>query len=439
MIITNATLITLWDRQPLIEGALVAIEGKTIVDFGRVGKLIDRYEDTEILDVKGRMLMPGLIDGHTHLWRSLAPGLPVSGSCTFSELQEKFWWKYASALTEADTYVSALIGLLDSVRAGFTCIIDHHSSPNAIKGILQTVRRAFSEVGVRGCLSYSVSDWGGEDGARVGIAENQSFLSWCRAQNSDMVRGLFGIEASFSASRRTLDQVAETVRESDCGVHVHVSEDISDLMDARSKYQQTPTERLASSGLLGKTSLAAHCIHLEDSDYDRLKDTGAAVVQCPQSNAFHAVGAGDMRRLRSAGTTLALGTDGFSNSLFEEFRAAVLQQRAKGRTPSEALEIAFRSAFADNADLASRLFGPPLGRIRPGARADLVVVDYVPSTPLTAANLADHLFAGIARSPVSTVIINGKIVYRDGVFPNLDEARIRARARQTAKRVWERM
>lgn len=439
MIITNANLITLWESTPLIDGALIAIEGKTIVDFGRMGKLIDRYEDTDTLDVQGCVLMPGLVNSHSHLWRTLAPGLPLESAKTFRELQEKFWWRFARALDVEDVYVSAVTGLLDSVRAGCTTVIDHHSSPNAVEGSLDAVWRAFAEVGVRGCLSYSSSDWDGVQTARAGGQENQRFVSKCRSEKSGMMAGLIGLDASYAVSPQTLEAAGEIAEELDSGFHVHVAEDVSDLADAQSKYKKTPVERLASSGVLRKGTIATHCLHLEDADYERIKSSCATVVHCPQSNASSAVGLGDLGRWTSVGLVPAVGTDGFAPGLFEEFRAAVLQQRMRGRSASQALEVAFKSAFSGNAELATDLFGPPLGKVKPGARADLLVLDYRPSTPMTPANLADHMYGGLGRAPVKTVIINGKIVYKDGFFPNLDEPRIRARARQTAKGLWERM
>ncbi len=439
MIITNATLVTLQETVPLIEGALVAIEGKTIVDFGKMGKLIDLYEDSDTLDVMGSVLMPGLVDGHAHLWRRLAPGLPVESIKTFRELQEKFWWRFARSLDEEDVYVSALTGLMDSVRTGCTSIIDHHSSPNVVEGSLDAVWRAFTEVGVRGCLSYGVSDWDGTETALAGVEENRRFVTQCRSTKTGMMAGLIGLDASYSVSDPTLDRAVETARDLDCGYHVHVAEDASDLADARTKYQKTPVERLTTAGVLRKGTIATHCLHLEEGDYERITGTGAVVVQCPQSNASSSAGLGDLGRWSSMGMLPAIGSDGFSPGLFEEFRASVLQQRMRGRSPSESLEVSYRAAFSGNADLATSLFGPPLGKIKPGARADLVVLDYVPSTPLTLTNVADHLFGGLGRAPVKAVIINGRIVYKDGVFPHLDESRIRARARQTAKGLWERM
>lgn len=439
MIITNANLVTLWESDPLIDGGLVAIEGKTIVDFGRMGKLIDRYEDTDTLDAKGCVLMPGLVNSHSHLWRTLAPGIPVESAKTFRELQEKFWWRFARALDAEDVYVSAVAGLLDAVRAGCTAVIDQHSSPNAVEGSLDAVRRAFAEVGVRGCLSYASSDWDGVETARAGGQENRRFVSECRTKRSGMMAGLIGLEASYAVSPQSLDAASEMAQELDSGFHVHVAEDVSDLADAQSKYRQTPVERLAAAGVLRKGTIATHCLHLEEADYERIKLSDATVVHCPQSNASSSVGVGDLGRWSSLGLLPAMGTDGFAPGLFEEFRAAVLQQRMRGRSASQALEVAFKSAFSGNAELATGLFGTPLGKIKPGARADLVVLDYRPVTPLTPANLADHMYGGLGRAPVKAVIINGKTVYKEGFFPNLDEPRIRARARQTAKGLWERM
>jgi cytosine/adenosine deaminase-related metal-dependent hydrolase len=332
-----------------------------------------------------------------------------------------------------------LVGLLDSVRGGFTTVVDQHSSPKAVEGSLDNAWRAFVDVGVRGCLSYAVSDIHGDVAASAAIVENRRFAEWCRKSKSDMVAGLFGIDSSFTTSEVTLNKVVRAAKEAGGRFHVHVAEDVSDLNDARSRYLKTPVERFAETQVLTESSLAAQCIHLEDRDYERLKGTGATVVQSPQSNAANAVGYGNLHRLSSLGILHGFGTDGLSSDLFEEFRASVLQQRMKGRTSAEAMELASRAAFTGNADIATSLFGPPVGRIKPGARADLILLDYLPATPLTPANFVDHLFAGLGRAPIRTVIINGKVVLKDGIFTRLDEARIRAQARQTAKQLWERM
>ncbi len=443
MILNNANVVTFWDSEPFLKGALVAIEGKVIVDFGSVGKLADRYDDADTLDVGGRIVMPGLINAHTHLGRTLTRGMPIKGETprTFQEMQEALCWKPDRALSEEDVYLGTLIGLLDSVRAGVTTVIDHHSSPAVVPGCLDSVWKAFSEVGVRGALSYAVSDRDGSRVSQAGIDENRRFIERCKAEGSEMMSGLFGLEASHAVSQRTLEQAVAAHREVGGGFHVHVAEDRGDLEATRREYGATPVARLAAAGVLNKGSLAVHCVHLEDSDYRELKVRGVRAVVCPQSNAASGVaaeGTADLARLRGAGVSTVLGTDGVTASVFEEFRAAALIQRVMGLPSSRAKREAFQATFSGNGLLAAELFGTTLGKIKPGARADLVVLDHQPATPLTVENFADHFFFGMSRAPVYAVVINGRLVFKQGVFLNLDESRIRGRARRAAEALWKR-
>jgi cytosine/adenosine deaminase-related metal-dependent hydrolase len=342
------------------------------------------------------------------------------------------------ALSKEDVYLGAKVGLLDSVRVGVTTVIDHHSSPATAPGSLDTVWRAFAEVGVRGSLSYAVSDRDGKRVSQIGIDENRRFIERCTAEGSEMMNGLFGLDASCNLSDETLQQSVAVANELGCGFHVHVAEDSGDVENTRLKYGATPVMRLASAGVLKEGSLAAHCVHLEEDDYRHLKRAGARIVLNPQSNADTGVGTADVSRIRGAGIPTALGTDGFTSSVLEEFRAAALLQRVMGRHASGARREAFQAAFVGNAALATKLFGPALGRLKPGARADLVVLDHQPATPLTVENLADHIFFGLSRAPAYAVVINGKLVFQQGTFPNVDEAGVRARAREAAENLWER-
>lgn len=441
MILQNATLITFWEPEPLVEGALVAIEGRTVVDFGKVGKLIDKYDDPETIDLGGRVVMPGLINAHAHLYSSLARGMPPPQvpPRNFTEILQKVWWRLDRALREEDVYLSALVGLLDSVRSGVTTVIDHHSSPNACAGSLDAVWRAFALVGLRGCLAYEVSDRDGEAAASAAVEENVRFIERCRAAKSEMMAGLFGLHASFTLSEATLARAVVSGRGVGAGFHVHVAEDVSDVEDARLKYGKSPVERLIDAGALDGRSIAAHCVHVDAEDVRRLKEGQARVVVNPQSNAANAVGTAHLVALSDAGVALGMGTDGFSPSLFEEFRAAALHQRIRAADPRVALEEAYRAAFLGNADLATSLFGSPLGRIKPGARADLVVLNYEPPTPISRENLLGHLYFGVSRAPVEMVVVNGRVIYRAGVFPGLDEGRVRAHAREAAAALWERI
>ena len=441
MILNNATLVTFWASKPFLESALIALEGRTIVDFGRVGKLIDRYDDPETLDVGGRVIIPGLVNAHTHLRRTLAQGMPVKGELprSFEDIQESLWWKFDRALSKEDVYLGAKVGLLDSVRAGVTTVVDHHSSPATIPGSLDVVEQAFAEMGVRGSLAYATTDRYGERASRASIEENRRFLERCKTSRPEMMTGLFGLESSSSISDATLDRALGVAKELDSAFHVHVSEDVVDLEKSRLEYGATPVERLADKGVLREGSLAVHCVRLDSEDYRRLKQSGARVVLNPQSNADGGVGMADVTRFRGAGIPVALGTDGFTAGVLEEFRAAALLQRVSGRHASGARREAFQAAFVGNSQLAMGLFGATVGKIKPGARADLLVLDYRPATPLGIENLEDHVFFGLSRAPTYAVIINGRLVFQQGVFPGIDEPRVRADAREAARRLWNRL
>lgn len=441
MILNNATLVTFWASKPYLEGALVALEGRTIVDFDEVGKLVDRYDDPEILDVDGRIVMPGLINAHTHLRRTLAQGMPVKGELprTFEEIQESLWWRFDRALSREDVYLAAKVGLLDSLRAGVTTVVDHHSSPAAIPGSLDVLERAFAEVGVRGALAYATTDRYGERACRASLEENRRFLERSKPKGSEMMVGLFGLESSSSTSDATLDRAVGVASDSNAGFHVHVSEDVVDLERTRLEYGATPVQRLADKGVLREGSLAVHCVRLDGEDYRRLKQSKARVVLNPQSNADGGVGTVDLGRLRSAGVPMGLGTDGFTAAVLEEYRAVALLQRLAGRPASGGRREAFQAAFVGNGRLATELFGATVGKIKPGARADLLVLDYRPPTPLAIENLEDHVFLGLSRAPTYAVIANGRLVFQQGVFPGIDESRLRAQAREAAARLWKRL
>jgi putative selenium metabolism protein SsnA len=403
--------------------------------------LIDRYDDPETLDVGGRVIIPGLVNAHTHLRRTLAQGMPVKGELprSFEDIQESLWWKFDRALSKEDVYLGAKVGLLDSVRAGVTTVVDHHSSPATIPGSLDVVEQAFAEMGVRGSLAYATTDRYGERASRASIEENRRFLERCKTSRPEMMTGLFGLESSSSISDATLDRALGVAKELDSAFHVHVSEDVVDLEKSRLEYGATPVERLADKGVLREGSLAVHCVRLDSEDYRRLKQSGARVVLNPQSNADGGVGMADVTRFRGAGIPVALGTDGFTAGVLEEFRAAALLQRVSGRHASGARREAFQAAFVGNSQLAMGLFGATVGKIKPGARADLLVLDYRPATPLGIENLEDHVFFGLSRAPTYAVIINGRLVFQQGVFPGIDEPRVRADAREAARRLWNRL
>lgn len=443
MLITNATLITWEPTNQILTGYALYIEDGKIADLGPERVLLEKYPQAERLDARGQYIMPGNICAHTHFYGAYARGMAIPGAPAkdFPEILAKLWWPLDKALQPEDVYYSALVCLVDAVRHGTTTLIDHHASPNAIPGSLDEIARAVQESGLRAALCYEVTDRDGPEKARAGIDENLRFIQRVRQADggAGMLGATFGLHASLTLSDETLAACRACVPEG-VGFHVHVAEHSVDEYDSLEKSGLRVVDRLHKFGILGPDTIAVHCVHVDAREIALLAETGTWVSHQPRSNMNNGVGLPPVESMLRAGVRVCLGNDGFTNLMWEEWKAAYLAHKLINLDPRRlsALDVV-RMAITNNAALAERLLpGAPLGVIQTGARADLIFVDYQPYTPLTAGNLPWHIVFGFHESMVTTTIVNGKLLMRDRQLLTLDEARIAAEARRLAPQVWER-
>jgi putative selenium metabolism protein SsnA len=394
----------------------------------------------EVVDAQGKLLMPALINCHTHLYSTLARGMPLPGRAprNFREILTKLWWRLDRALNLDDVYYSALVGLMDSARCGVGTLVDHHSSPNACAGSLDRIEQAFREVGLRGVLCYETSDRNGSAGAANGIRENIRFLERVRKSPDDMVSGSFGLHASFTLSDRTLRRSVEANESLQAGFHIHVAEDRCDLDDARRRYHKSPVRRLRELGILDEHSLAAHCVHVSAADIAALARHGINVVHNPQSNCNNAVGTAPLLKMMRQGVLVGLGSDGYTPRMWEEFKATFHMQKVREGDPRVAYAEAYAAALLNNRTIAKKIWGMEIGRIETGAKADLILVDYYPPTPLDSSNLFGHFLFGIANAPVDSLIVNGRFVLRNKECVAVDEREVAEKASSHAHALWQR-
>ncbi len=439
MLITNATLVT-WGREPrLLPDHALRVQDNRIADFGPSAALPPApYE--EVLDARGQLVMPGNICAHTHFYGAFARGLALPGEAPkdFPEILERLWWKLDKALTLEDVRYSALACLVDAVKHGTTTLIDHHASPNAIDGSLDVIAEAVERAGLRAALCYEVTDRDGPERAQAGIDENLRFARAQAEAPRPYLAATFGLHASLTLSDATL----EACRDAHAGgFHVHVAEHEADEYDSLSKSGLRAVDRLARAGILGPRTLAAHCVHIDYREAELLRETGTWVTHQPRSNMNNAVGAADVDGLLRAGVKVCLGNDGFSNAMWDEWKAAYLYHKAAHRDPRRTGgENVVRMAVDNNAALAAEFFPQaPLGVIEPGAFADLIFVDYHATTPLSTGNLPWHILFGFEASLVTTTICGGKVLMRDRKLTFLDEAEIAAQSREQAAQVWKRI
>jgi|CZKI01.1.fsa_nt_gi putative selenium metabolism protein SsnA len=439
LLIENGTLLSTGGAASLRRGHSVLIEGGVITRVApreRMGRFSGRR-----VDAAGKVVIPGLINGHTHFYGAFARGLTgTKPARDFLGVLRNLWWRLDSALTTEDCYYSALVALIDSIRHGATTVIDHHSSPGAVGGSLDAIACAVRETGLRGCLCYEVSD---RDGARVmreGLAENVRFIRRCQAENGAGLRALFGLHASFTLSDATLEEAAGLGHDLQTGFHIHAAEAQADQRAARRRSRMGVVQRLRRFGILGRRSIAAHCIHVSRREMDSLAETGTAVAHNPQSNLNNAVGIADVIEMARRGVLVGLGTDGMTADMLEELRVALWAQHLGSGDPSEGFEEVAGALFNGNAEVAGRIFGLRFGGIRAGCAGDVAIFDYDPPTPLAGANALSHVVFGLSQAQVDTTIVGGRVLMEHRRLKlDLDEARVNARARELAGKLWQRI
>lgn len=442
MLITNGHVFTLDQANREFTDGAVYWEGDTIVDVGPTAALAAKYPGAPRLDAGGKLVLPGMLCGHTHFYGAFARGMAIPGAppTNFVEILEKLWWKIDRALLWDDIRYSALICLVDAVRHGCTTLIDHHASPNAIDGSLDIIADAVKEAGLRASLCYEVTDRNGPDGAKAGIAENVRFLKRCRREQDPQLAASFGLHAAFTVSDKTMEACVAAAEGLETGFHIHVAEDRADQDHSLRQYNLRVVERLQKFGILGPRSIAVHCVHLDEYEKDILRETGTLVTHQPRSNMNNAVGLPDVAGMLARGIPVALGNDGFSNCMFDEMKAAYLAHKLNTRNPQAMPgDVVLRMAYPHNAHLAARFFPQPVGQLTPGAFADIILLDYAPPTPLNAGNLPWHILFGVDGAHVTHTIASGKVLMADKKLTVLDEEAIMARAREAAARVWKRV
>lgn len=406
--------------------------------------LLQQFPEEERWDAQGLVLMPGQICAHTHFYGAFARGMYIPGppAQDFPEILANLWWRLDKALDLDGVQSSAEVCLIDAIRNGTTTLIDHHASQRAIDGSLDAIAEAVGRSGLRAALCYEVTDRDGADAAQAGIRENVRFMQEVKRRKEDdkssgaqRIGATFGLHASMTLSDETLATCAAAATR----FHVHVAEHPADEYDSVARSGKRVVERLHSFGITGPESIMAHCIHIDAWEMARLRQTESFVTHQPRSNMNNAVGAAAVDAMLRGGLKLCLGNDGFSNDMFTEMKVADLLQKVMNGDPRYlGADKVIQMAVYHNRALAATFFEQPVGVITPGAYADLILLDYYPTTPLSPENLPWHILFGVSGGHVHSTIVHGQTLMKDRELLTMDEAAITARSRAVAKATWER-
>ena len=437
LLIGNGRVLTRDPGRPYLPDGAVLIDGDQILAVGVCRELREQYPDAEWLDACGGVIMPGLINAHTHIYSGLARGLAIKGNNpqNFLEILEGTWWNIDRHLSLDGTRASAYATILECIRNGVTTIFDHHASFFEISGSLFTIRDAARELGMRACLCYEVSERDGQAKCDESIRENAEFARWCRDEDDDMIRAMFGGHALFTISDKTFEKMVKA-NDGMTGFHIHVAEGMNDVYDSLRRYGCRPVNRLLYNGILGEKTLLGHCIHLSPAEMDIIKETGTMAVNNPESNMGNAVGCAPVLQMMQKGITVGLGTDAYTHDMLESLKVFLIIQRHQAALPNVGWNEAMTMLFENNARIAAKLFKKPLGVLKPGAAADVAVMDYPVFTPFSEENADGHILFGMMGRSCRTTVINGRVLYKDRAFVDIDEERLQAWTLEQSKKLW---
>ncbi len=433
LLIGNGRLITR-DQNKYLENGAVVTQGNLIQEVGGTAEMRAKYPEATFIDAHGGVIMPGLINAHNHIYSAFARGLSIKGydPKDFNDILEGMWWKIDRKLTHENNRLSAYAVYIDCIKNGVTTVFDHHASYYDIPGSLDDIAEAAKALGVRTNLCYEVSDRDGETKMMEAVLENERMM---KLAQTDMLKGMMGLHAAFTLSDKTLE-ICQAHMPEGAGFHVHVAEGPGDVQDSLKKYGKRIVNRLYDCGVLGEHTLAVHCVHINKAEMELLKATDTMVVHNPESNMGNAVGCGPVIQMFAQGLTLGLGTDGYTNDILESYKVGNIIHKHNLCDPTVAWGEIPAMLFDNNPKIAARFYEKPLGVLKPGAYADIIVTDYDPLTPMDASNCNGHILFGMNGRSVVTTVCNGNVLMLDRKLLAVDEAAIMAECRESAQRLW---
>lgn len=383
---------------------------------------LDERPGSRVIDCRGKLVTKSFACGHHHLYSTFARGMPAPPRVptNFPEILDLVWWRVDKRLDLEMIEASALATALLCAKRGVTFVIDHHASPFAVEGSLETIAKAFDRVGVGHLLCYEMSCRDGDAIKEAGLAETEAYL----ASDHPSRTGHVGLHASFTVDDDLLERAVALAERFNTGLHLHVAEDVADQSHCQETYGLRVVERLHRAGALAsKKTILAHCVHLEATERALLAASPVWIAQCAESNQNNNVGLGDYSGL---GDQVMLGTDGMHVDMLRSAKAAHLASQATEGLSFPDAYARFRNVHQHISACGAPGDGPN----------NLVILDYDSPTALTDGNFLGHFLFGLESIHVHSVISQGRLIVEDRRLTSGEEPEILAFAREQAHRLW---
>ena len=441
-LIEGGIIITMDKDRRVVENGYIVVDDKKIVAVGKWDDVKNEASDVEEkIVLKKRIIIPGIICSHTHLYGILLRGAPLKTkpSTDFMQILQNVWWFEDEAMNYDDAYGSALAASYEMLRSGITLFADTYSGPNSIEGVLDHIERGVREVGIRGILAFESTERRSKEEGDRGIQENVRFIKKLSNNKDDMIFGMYSIHASFTVSDEHIKKVLEYAEKYPAPITIHTSEGLVDLYHNLERYGKRTVERLYDVGLLGPRTVLAHAVHVNDDELRLIQKTNTKVAHNPMSNMLNAVGVSPVPKMLGMGITVGLGNDGFIFDAFENIRAAYLIHKLHHRdprimTPLQVLEM--------STIYGAELYGlsDKFGSIEPGKYADITVLNPKPApTPVYEKSAIGYIIYGLGAKNVEKVFINGELVVDNGNVLTISADDVEKRLEKSSLELWRRL
>ena len=439
LLIKGGLVVTVDPENRVFRNGSVYVEDNIIKAVGPAAEIGDK-EGAQVIDASGKVIIPGFVSCHNHLYSSVVRSIPASGfdevDYSFISWMERFWFPLLEdRVTQEQMYIGTLANIIEHIRSGITTTTDTAEGSYALPGALDAVDRAAMESGVRAVLSFETTGRISEENARMGLEENVKFFKRAQARGG-RVTGRLGVHTTFTCSTELLQEVRATADELGAGVMMHMADDRYHVFDTTRRFGLRPTAYLEDIGFLRPDLILFHCSYLDPwKDPAIFKEYDVKIAHNAESNAIFGFWP-DMMPFITEGVTVGLGTDGQTHSMFEIMRTAQMIHRIK----YEDLEMLpdqqmLRMATIEGAKALQ--MEDQIGSLEVGKKADLVLINDRSTVPLFEVNVANYIVGTCERVDVSTVVIDGQVVVKDGEFLLVDEDEVRVKTKAEAVKLWE--
>ncbi|MGB9131966.1 MAG: amidohydrolase family protein [Methanosarcina sp.] len=421
IIIKNAYVLTMDPNVGDLKNGTVVIEDGKITEIGKNTK---ESADT-VIDAEGSVVMPGLVNTHTHAAMTLFRG--YADDLQLAEWLQQHIWPAEAQLTAEDVYKGSLLACLEMIRSGTTSFADMYF-------FMDETAKAVEASGLRASLSHGLIELWDDEKGETDLREGRRFVRAWQGAADGRIKTMYGPHAPNTCSEEFLAKVREEASRDGAGIHIHLLETEAELLAMKERYGKCSVHMLEDIGFFGPDVLAAHCVWLSDGDIEILRKRGVNVSHNPVSNMKLASGISPVHKMLDKGVNVSLGTDGCASNnnldLFEEMKTAALLHKVNTFSPTA---LPARQVLEMGTVNGAQALDTETGMLKAGKKADLIIVDMKKPHLTPCFDVPSHLVYSARGSDVRTTIVNGKVLMDNYRVLVLDEQKVMENAQKAAE------